>query len=66
MKALSLGLIKGRIDQTQQNVAISWVQPRVLNTQQIDTMQKKLGEWSHSVKQSLLLVENHLTPELLA
>jgi len=65
MKALSLGLIRGRIDETTKTVFVNWVQPRVLSMSQISTMQHRLEEWSEKVKQSLLLVENHLTPELL-
>lgn len=35
MKALSLGLVKGSIDQVQQKVHMTWVQPRVLDRQQV-------------------------------
>lgn len=35
MKALSLGLVKGSIDQVQENVHMTWVQPRVLDRQQV-------------------------------
>lgn len=35
MKALSKGLVKGSIDQVNQLVNISWVQPRVLSPEQV-------------------------------
>ena len=35
MKALSLGLLKGTIDQIDQKVNITWVQPRVLDKKQV-------------------------------
>ena len=35
MKALSLGLVKGSIDQLSQEVNMTWVQPRVLDIDQV-------------------------------
>lgn len=35
MKALSVGLIKGNIDEVDQKVQMTWVQPRVLDLQQV-------------------------------
>lgn len=35
MKALSLGLVKGSIDQLSQEVNMTWVQPRVLDVKQV-------------------------------
>lgn len=37
MKALSVGLIKGNIDEVDQKVQMTWVQPRVLDLQQVRT-----------------------------
>lgn len=56
MKALSLKLIKGSIDQVDSAVTIVWVQPRVLNMQQIGSMHTRLLEWSTEVKK----LENHM------
>lgn len=56
MKALALKLIKGSIDQIDANIAISWVQPRVLNRSQIASMHKRLLEWSSDVKR----LESHM------
>ena len=39
MRALSLGLVKGTIDEVDESVHMTWVQPRVLNTEQV----KRLG-----------------------
>ena len=36
MKALSLGLVRGAIDQVDQKVHMTWVQPRVLDKEQVD------------------------------
>ena len=35
MKALSVGLVKGSIDQVDQKVHMTWVQPRVLDLNQV-------------------------------
>ena len=35
MKALSLGLVKGSIDQVDTKVHMTWVQPRVLDRNQV-------------------------------
>ena len=35
MRALSLGLVKGTIDEVDESVHMTWVQPRVLNTEQV-------------------------------
>ncbi|KAI8368805.1 hypothetical protein EDC96DRAFT_504424 [Choanephora cucurbitarum] len=50
MKALSLNLIRGSIDQVDQVVVVTWVQPRVLDRDQIDGMKRKLEEWDNQVK----------------
>ncbi|KAI9670091.1 MAG: 26S proteasome regulatory subunit [Trizodia sp. TS-e1964] len=49
MKALSLGLIRGTIDQVDKLAKISWVQPKVLDMQQIANMRLRLKEWDSTV-----------------
>lgn len=51
MKALSLGLLRGKIDQVAQLARISWVQPKVLDMKQIDGMRMRLREWDSGVNQ---------------
>ncbi|KAK4240746.1 hypothetical protein C8A03DRAFT_41762 [Achaetomium macrosporum] len=51
MKALSLGLLRGTIDQVDQVAHINWVQPKVLDMQQIENMRQRLLEWDSSVNQ---------------
>lgn len=50
MKALSLKLIRGSIDQVDQLVTVTWVQPRVLDKEQIDGMRRQLEEWNNQVR----------------
>ncbi|KAG8529279.1 uncharacterized protein KY384_005914 [Bacidia gigantensis] len=49
MKALSLGLLKGSIDQVGGVARINWVQPKVLDLEQIGGMRGRLREWDGSV-----------------
>lgn len=51
MKALSLGLLKGTIDQVAQIAHIHWVQPKVLDMTQIEGMRTRLREWDAGVNQ---------------
>ncbi|KAL8732144.1 MAG: hypothetical protein Q9166_002891 [cf. Caloplaca sp. 2 TL-2023] len=51
MKALSLGLLKGSIDQVAEVARINWVQPKVLDMKQIDNMRLRLKDWDSSVNQ---------------
>ena len=39
MRALSLDLVKGMIDEVDEKVHMTWVQPRVLNTEQVGFFQ---------------------------
>lgn len=50
MKALSLGLIRGSLDQANARVCVEWVQPRVLEMDQLKALRGKLGEWLGRVK----------------
>lgn len=61
MKALSLNLIKGSINQIEQTIQITWILPRVLNNNNIEVMLTQLDTWTQRVKTSLLLVEENAT-----
>mmetsp|Transcript_5481 Transcript_5481/g.8988 ORF Transcript_5481/g.8988 Transcript_5481/m.8988 type:complete len:386 (-) Transcript_5481:1-1158(-) len=50
MRALSLKLIKGVIDQVDQTINVSWVQPRTLNLEQVGQMKSRLSGWREKVK----------------
>lgn len=51
MRALSLGLLRGTIDQVAQVADITWVQPKVLDMKQIAGMRQRLQDWDKSVHQ---------------
>lgn len=50
IKAISLGLLKGSIDQVNELVSITWVQPRIINEEQITKMKTRLEEWDAQVR----------------
>nr|KAF6275545.1 proteasome 26S subunit, non-ATPase 13 [Myotis myotis] len=58
MKALSVGLVKGSIDEVDGRVHMTWVQPRVLDLQQIQGMKDRLESWCTDVKSMEMLVEH--------
>lgn len=59
MKALSLKLIKGSLDQVSQKAQITWVQPRVLSLEQVGLLAKRLKEWGEKLHR----VEERIAPE---
>ncbi|WOO81356.1 26S proteasome regulatory subunit RPN9 [Vanrija pseudolonga] len=74
MKALSLGLIRGSLDQVSSTVDITWVQPRVLEGSQLDTLAEQFGHWTDAVGETANgvqglehgVVANGLVPAALA
>jgi len=50
MKALSIGLIRGEIDEVDSFIEVQWVQPRVLDKQQLSTVRDKLQSWSKTIR----------------
>jgi 26S proteasome regulatory subunit N9 len=63
MRALSCKLIKGSIDQVDGIVRVTWVQPRVLDSSQLQELVSRLDGWEKKVNSTLLYVEEQ-TPEL--
>lgn len=50
MKAMSLGLIKGEIDEISKIFRISWVIPRVLNMDQIGLIKERIKSWKKNLE----------------
>ncbi|KAF8587736.1 hypothetical protein K439DRAFT_1407285 [Ramaria rubella] len=65
MKALSLKLIRGSLDQVDEKAQITWVQPRVLSRPQIDQLADRLTAWCNKLNKVELFV-SQTTPELFA
>jgi len=66
MKALSLKLVRGTIDELDKTVTITWVQPRVLDLQQISGMKERLQSWTQKVQSTLVFLEGEVAPEIFA
>lgn len=64
MKALSEGLIRGSIDEVAGVARISWVQPKVLDKNQIENMRKRLMEWDGSVSRLNAYMEEKLSENI--
>jgi len=64
MRAFSLGLLKGKIDQVDQCVRVKWVEPRVLNVKQIASLKQRFTKWSEEVEETVRFMQDS-APELL-
>jgi len=60
MKALSLKLIRGSLDQVDEKAQITWVQPRVLSREQIGQLSGRLSAWVDKLN----AVEQRIAPEV--
>lgn len=78
IQVLSLGLIKGLlfvtifvkqplgiIDEIDQAVYISWMQPHILSISRIGCISTRLNEWNKRTKSFLNFLENQTTSELV-
>jgi 26S proteasome regulatory subunit N9 len=57
MRAMSLELIRGEIDEIEQTITVSWVQPRVLTAAQVANMAQLLQGWKTQVRTTLTFLE---------
>jgi 26S proteasome regulatory subunit N9 len=46
MRAMSVGLIKGMIDEVDGIFSVTWVQPRVLSVDQLGVLKTQIGDWN--------------------
>ena len=63
MRAMSVKLIRGSIDQVEKVVHVSYAQPRVLDASQIKMLSTRLTEWGTRVNTLHTFMEEQ-TPEL--
>lgn len=58
MRAMSLGLIKGSMDQVDQTLTVNWLQPRVLDNGQMKHLADRLGGWAIKVEETSRFIED--------
>jgi len=64
MRALSLELVKGSIDEVEEKVLITWVQPRVLSKQQLGGMVTRISEMLQDVGNMQSMLHDNARPIL--
>ena len=64
MKAMSLQLIKGNIDEVEEVVHVDWMLPRYLSKTHLEIMTRKLQVWKVKMEHFIRLVEEQ-SEELL-
>ena len=59
MKALSLGLIKGYIDQVEKKIVVNWIQPKYLDKEKIVLMQDRFTAWIDKAQKVLVDIQEN-------
>lgn len=59
MRAMSLGLVKGIIDEVDGVVEVTYIKPRVLDRRQIGVLKARLDSWGAGVKETWKLLDQH-------
>ena len=59
MKAMSLELVKGTIDEVSETVKIDWILPRYLSKGHLEVLVGRLGDWEAKMDDVIKLVENN-------
>jgi len=57
MKAMSLELVKGQIDEASQKVQIEWIMPRYLNKDHLLVLINRMKEWEQKMENVIHMVE---------
>lgn len=57
MKAMSLELVKGNIDEVDELVHINWILPRYLSRNHLEIMARKLDQWEVKMDEVIKQVE---------
>ena len=58
MKAMSLELVRGSIDEVDQTVQITWIMPRYLSMDHLKVLVSRLDDWEVKMDNIIRTVEN--------
>ena len=58
MKAMSLELVRGHIDEVERTVQIDWIMPRYLSMEHLKVLVSRMEEWEHKMDNVIRTVEN--------
>eukprot|EP00919_Chromeraceae_sp_WS-2016_P056339 GHVR01133746.1.p1 GENE.GHVR01133746.1~~GHVR01133746.1.p1 ORF type:complete len:396 (+),score=92.26 GHVR01133746.1:59-1246(+) len=64
MRAMCVGLIKGRIDQVNKELIVTWVQPRILDMNKLILMETRLVSWGEAAHSLLGRLQDQI-PDVL-
>lgn len=59
MKAMSLNLVRGTIDEVEQLAHIDWIMPKYLNEHHLNIMSNKLREWEDKMEEVVKVCSAH-------
>jgi 26S proteasome regulatory subunit N9 len=65
MKAMSLELVRGTIDEVAESVQVDWILPRYLNKDHLQVLTQRMREWEHKMEGVIMMLESK-SDELLA
>ena len=58
MKAMSLELVRGSIDEVDMTVQIDWIMPRYLSVDHLKVLVNKMEDWEAKMENIIRVVEN--------
>ena len=58
MKAMSLELVRGHIDEVEKTVQIDWIMPRYLSMEHLKVLVNRMEEWEVKMENVIRVVEN--------
>ena len=65
IKAMSLGLVRGHIDEVENKFIVNWIQPKYLDNEKITILHDRVGQWIQKSEKVLVYFQD-ITGPLLA
>jgi 26S proteasome regulatory subunit N9 len=64
VKAMSLGLIRGHIDEVENKLVVDWIQPKYLDSEKITILHDRIGNWIQKSEKVLVYFQQITGPLL--